>query len=272
MRHKLTTFIVKNPPPPPNDKYTKKKKENDAIANGKSDEDKDDDSEADEALTKRIQEEAAQLPHKNGNGVNGDDDDDWAEDTSEEAQAARMRELQEGLNAKLVLGEDDDDEDEDGNGSGGKYEKFGSWLEENADTATDADVVDKAAELGLVGKHRLVQVIVQVVFDDKVAQQVKKRVPLLRKFVTNEKAQKSLLGGFERLVGLNHRSAMPKIPAVLKALYDADLVDEAVVLKWGSKPSKRYVSKDVSKEVKKAAEPFLKWLQEAEEESSEESD
>lgn len=259
-RHKLAAFIVKNPPPPVNDNYTKKKKENDAIANGKSDEE--DDSEADEALTKRIQAEAAQLKD-----AANSDDDDWAEDTSEEAQAARMRELQEGLNAKLVLGDEDEDDEEE---SGGKYEKFGTWLEQHVDSATDAEIMSKATDLGLEGKHRLVQVIVQVIFDDKITQQIKKRVPLLRKFVTNEKAQKSLLGGLERVLGMAHRSALSKTPIVLKALYDADLVDEAVMLKWGSKPSKRYVTKDISKEVKKAAEPFINWLKEAEEETSEE--
>jgi len=43
------------------------------------------------------------------------------------------------------------------------------------------------------------------------------------------------------------------------------------VLKWGSKASKKYVDLSTSKKVRKAAEPFLTWLKEAEEDSDEEN-
>jgi translation initiation factor 5 len=61
-----------------------------------------------------------------------------------------------------------------------------------------------------------------------------------------------------------------KVPIILKKLYDSDVVDEEAILKWGEKPSKRYVDRDTSKAVKKAATPFLEWLANASEE--EESD
>lgn len=64
--------------------------------------------------------------------------------------------------------------------------------------------------------------------------------------------------------------AQTKTPFVLKSLYDADILDEAVILKWGEKPSKKYVDKKESQAIKKAAEPFLEWLKNAEEEESEE--
>ena len=41
-----------------------------------------------------------------------------------------------------------------------------------------------------------------------------------------------------------------------------------VILDWDKKASKKYVSKEMSKEIHAKAEPFLKWLQQAEEESS----
>lgn len=58
----------------------------------------------------------------------------------------------------------------------------------------------------------------------------------------------------------------------MKAAYDEDLVDEDIVLKWGSKPSKKYVPKDTSKKIRELAAPFLEWLENAEEESEEDSD
>jgi translation initiation factor 5 len=63
---------------------------------------------------------------------------------------------------------------------------------------------------------------------------------------------------------------LTKVPIILKKFYDADIVEEEALLKWGEKPSKRYVDKDTSKAVKKAATPFLDWLANASEE--EESD
>lgn len=55
-----------------------------------------------------------------------------------------------------------------------------------------------------------------------------------------------------------------------QALYDEDIVVEEVLIEWDSKISKKYVSKDMSTEIHAKAAPFIKWLKEAEEESSEE--
>lgn len=48
--------------------------------------------------------------------------------------------------------------------------------------------------------------------------------------------------------------------------YDADILEENVLLEWATKASKKYVSRELSQEIHKAAEPFVKWLREAEEE------
>lgn len=117
-------------------------------------------------------------------------------------------------------------------------------------------------------------VLAQVLFDGDVLakNQVAKRAGLLRKFCKNEKAQKGLLGGIERLVGVSHKDLLPKVPMILKALYDTDLVDEETFLSWGEKASKKYVDRKISKEIREKAEPFLAWLKEADEEDSEEDD
>merc|ERR1712241_617188 len=52
--------------------------------------------------------------------------------------------------------------------------------------------------------------------------------------------------------------------------YDADLIDEEVILEWGKKVSKKYVSKDLSEKIHEKVKPFLTWLKEAEEEESDE--
>lgn len=88
----------------------------------------------------------------------------------------------------------------------------------------------------------------------------------------NPKAQKALLGGVECIIHLNQATLLPKVPHILKGLYDLDLVDEDVMIDWGSKPSRKYVSKELNADILAKAQPFITWLKEAEEESEEDSD
>ncbi len=75
--------------------------------------------------------------------------------------------------------------------------------------------------------------------------------------VTSEKHQKALLGGVERFVGIEHPELIPKVPKILMAFYQADVIDEEVVKQWGTHVSKKYVDKETSKKVRKASAPFL---------------
>lgn len=98
------------------------------------------------------------------------------------------------------------------------------------------------------------------------------RILLLRFTSQNPKAQKALLGGVECLISLHQSTLLPKVSHILKAIYDLDLVDEELILEWGSKPSRKYVSKELNADILTKASPFLKWLKEAEEESDESED
>ena len=93
--------------------------------------------------------------------------------------------------------------------------------------------------------------------------------------ITSERHQKALLGGTERFIGKDHPDLIPQVPKVLLAYYQEDLVAEDVLKAWGSKASKKHVDITTSKKVRKAAEPFLEWLENAEsdeEEDEEEED
>ena len=85
----------------------------------------------------------------------------------------------------------------------------------------------------------------------------------MSQMVTSEKHQKALFGGIERFFGYAHPDLIAQVPKVLMALYQADIIEEEVVTNWGTHVSKKYVDKDTSKRVRKASEPFLKWLEEA---------
>ena len=73
-----------------------------------------------------------------------------------------------------------------------------------------------------------------------------------------EKHQKALLGGIERLVGVVYPELTDKVPLILMELYQADLLTEEAAKQWGTHVSKKYVDRDTSKRVRKAAEPFIK--------------
>lgn len=91
--------------------------------------------------------------------------------------------------------------------------------------------------------------------------------------ITSDRHEKALLGGTERFVGIDHPKLIKDIPAILMAYYEHDLASEETITGWGTKASKKYVALADSKKVRKAAEPFLKWLEEAEsDEDSEEEE
>lgn len=269
MRHKLSAFIVKNPPSVASKNVRKQRKAATAQANNTGEDADNANGEGegygsdDDIISQRIQKQAAGLNMESKLAL-----EDWSEDTSEAAVAQRMKEL--SVKGAGAFGDDDEEE-----GGENKYEAFGNWLLNDKGNHSDEAIIGKAEELGVLGKnrYRACQVLVQGIFDDSIISQIPKRANLLEKFVTDEKCQKAVLGGIERLVGMDYKEALlKKVPKILMEIYDLDIIEDEVFLKWGEKPSKRYVERDVSKEIKKAAAPFLEWLENAEEESEEESD
>jgi len=258
MRHKLATYILRNPP-----KKAKKTKGAHATpsnggatgGNGIAKEG----GGSDDEFTKKLKAEAAGLPTAEQAQV---DENDWSLDTSAEAVRARQKNLETAVTG-LALGEDD---------SGGEdpdspYAVLGRWVEENRD-GTPVGVYKKAEELGIEKKSKSLQVIAQKVFTNDVAQELEKFAPLFKKMVTSEKHQKALMGGIERFVGIDQPELVPIIPKILMVLYQSDVLDEDFIKQWGTHVSKKYVDRDISKKVRKASEPFLKWLEEAEDEDS----
>lgn len=260
MRHKLTTFILKNPPEQTlnahgrsltekKDKRSKRKQQNDENGSG-GNEDGDD---------------------FNG-GFGGDDDDDedgvWSADVSEEAVKKRMKELTSGVKG---LAMDDDLEKSEHQ----RVNILHNFIQDKVDkTSSSLDIGDEKAihteaeRLEIVNKAPIV--LCELLFDEKVLTQVKTHKRLFLRFTSeNQKAQKYLLGGVEKTIEVHKDSLLPKVPRIMKTLYDEDILDEEVILEWGKKVSKKYVSKELSEQIHKKAEPFLTWLKEAEEESEE---
>ncbi|THH32599.1 hypothetical protein EUX98_g1571 [Antrodiella citrinella] len=268
MRHKLTTFIVKNPPKNPKKSKGKKGTSNaDSPTPGgqhaesaSADVDAEADA-SDDELMKRIKAEAAVLTTETSIAK-----EDWSVDTSAEAVKARIKAVEAGVAALAVGGDDDSEEDADSPNS-----VLGRWCQENRE-AGPVEVYKKADELGIAKKHKTAQIIVQALFTENAVTELPKYMPLFAKMVTSEKHQKALLGGIERLVGIYHPGLIEVVPKILMEFYQADILEEEVVQQWGTHVSKKYTDKETSKRVRKASEPFLKWLEEADDSDEDDDD
>ncbi|KAJ3711956.1 domain found in IF2B/IF5-domain-containing protein [Lentinula raphanica] len=277
MRHKLTTFILKNPPVKVK-KGKKKTGTGDAAAGVGGGGDSPDGeaspaengAESDDELTKKIKAEAKDL---------NDDatlaNEDWSADTSPEAVKQRIKALEGAMAGASLAGGDDEGSDDDANSP---YSQLGKWVEENK-VSIDQDtksflvaVYKKAEDLGIEKKHKSVTVLAQALFTEYVLNEIPKYSALFAKMVTSEKHQKALLGGIERLVGISYPDLLPVVPKILMALYQYDLLEEEVVKQWGTHVSKKYTDKETSKRVRKASEPFLKWLEEADDDDDDEEE
>ncbi|KAA1069596.1 hypothetical protein PGT21_028964 [Puccinia graminis f. sp. tritici] len=268
-RHKLCTFILKNPPESSKKKSKRDKKAakageaGSAPAEGGS---SDDGHNSQDELTKRIEGEA--VDEKTAEATSTLKDDDWSADTSAGAVKARMKSLEAGIQNGLSLADEDDEEN-----PGGPYGIFSEWILTNRDSVSDPEILVKAKELGIEKKHKTVQILAQNLFSENAVKEVPKHHALFAKMVNSEKHQKALLGGIEQLCGEAYPSLVPLgVPKIIMEFYQADILEEDVIKQWGTHVSKKYVDKEVSKRVRRACEPLLKWLDEAEAEDDEDEE
>ena len=244
-RHKLSTFILKNPPAGAKGGKKGKKaatatanvvgggKSISDIASGQQQENGSGDvgDDDDDVLTRKINAEAAALKAESIE-VN---DDDWAVDMSKEAIEARAREL-EGLSLQ---------------GDQEKYNELGEWIlkgREEDELPSDVEIYKKIVELDILEEPETVQVLAQVLFDEEIVSELEEHAGLLTKLINQQtELEKAFMGGLERFLGMEKPELIPALPKILMSVYEHDIVNENVILAWGSKVSKKYVAKDISK-------------------------
>ncbi|KAI1720523.1 domain found in IF2B/IF5 domain-containing protein [Ditylenchus destructor] len=242
-KQKLSTFILKNPPPPEETAENKEKHDGSGSPAGEE--------EATEEQT--VQE--------NGSG-NDEDDDEWAPEPMEDPEKLSTQ------IGKLVL---DKDLDKPENDRLDMLEQFFIKAKKDGTIQDSKAMVNEAERLEM--RTKAVVVLANIIFDEDVINQIKSHRTLLLRFCLNDKkAQRYLLGGIEHVIYDNKDILLPKTAHIMKALYDADIVEEETLLNWGSKPSGKYVKKDFAKELIKIAQPVLKWLEEAEEDTESDED
>ncbi|SCU96590.1 LAFA_0G07074g1_1 [Lachancea sp. 'fantastica'] len=271
LRHKLSSFILKNPPESMEGKNKKKAATASAnirgggvsisdIAQGKSqfstqsaeqaENDHGGDSDDDE-LARQINAAASRLEEIDVNN------DEWAVDMSEEAIRARAKELRAAEGEDLELS---------------TLEEFGEWILKQDETPSDVDLYKKASELDLLQEPKVACVLAQALFDEDIVEEISEHTAFFKKLFVTEEFENQFLGGIERFLGLEHKSLIPALPKILVQLYNNDVISEEVIIKFGTKCSKKFVPKEVSKKVRRAAKPFITWLQTAESEDEDDSE
>lgn len=185
----------------------------------------------------------------NGGGVGAgdeEDDGDWSADVSEEAVSRRMKELTSGIKGLAMDADLDKTESE-------RVDIFHDYVKAKVGAGTlegsDKEVLSEAERLEVASKAPIV--LCELLLDSGAVSQVRRHKRLLLRFTHgNQRAQKYLMGGVEKTVEAHRDALLPKVPSLLKALYDEDVVEEEVLLEWGKKVSKKHVSKALSEQVR----------------------
>jgi len=131
-------------------------------------------------------------------------------------------------------------------------------------------------KLGVESKELGIHFVVEALFDEDepLAPQVKARKAFLVEAVGGDaKLQTATLCAIELYVTETAPNDFKKLVAVLKELYENDVVEEEAVLAWGADPraAKKFgVDAKTGEAVRKQAKPFIEWLQQSDDDSDEE--
>lgn len=233
-----------------------------------------------------------------------EDDDDvvWMTDTSEAAMKKRAEEQLSGATAAMVtLGNVEAEREaarrKEEKAAKKKAEEEARLAEEAAKLAA-LKVSDPAAALRIMvvegaaaaeleavvkdvpgGPAARMKALFEALFCDlpegeKLATAVTAKAAFLEPWASDAAGQLAQLVALEHLLGVTLRARVKEAPLVLKAMYDADLAEEDLILAWYNKPSAGIVvgvPGDAAQEVRAAAKPFADWLEE-EDDSEDDSD
>jgi len=186
----------------------------------------------------------------------GDDDGVvWFSDTSEEAARKRREEML--PDAAQVLIDD-------------KKSVVDDLCKQLKETSI-SDLAEKIEQLKAKGTDE--KVLVPALFDSlfgpnsDLLTELKNKQETLAKVVTSPATQIILLNCLENYCYKVNTAALPKVPFVIKALYDSELVEEENIVHWFEQEKAAAIPA-----VREQAAPIIKWLKEAEEEDEDEED
>lgn len=338
MRHKLNTYILKNPPEDKVSKAEKKLKkmekerlqdaagENlDKEAKKKKSKSKEEKEKSDKGEKKKSKKKwGDDSPADDEDEDEGNDDDDvvWMTDTSEAAAKARAEEQLSAAMASMVTQgnieaeaeaqrrreEKRQAEEEAARKAAEEARKAAekaarkaaeeaaaveaarleaeaadpvrrlrSFLNGKRSAKDTADVVRSlGVEGGLAGRMRvLYEAMLGCEENAKLGAIIKAHKTYLKLLGSDPASQLAQLVAFEHYLGVTAPNRVKEAAVALKTLYDADVMEEEVIVAWYDKASAGSilgVPAAAAKTVRDVAKPFVDWLREEEDESDEDED
>jgi len=259
MRHKLASFILKNPSEilGSDDGATKRDKKK--TKKGKKGSSSEEDEGFEEEKDKTVKSSSKSPKKKDAD----EDDVVWYTDTSKEAAETRRRQMLDDtseLAAKLLLADKEE--------KGDPIENLNTFAKTNPTNEKLTAEIRRVQAEEKWNEEQVSQVVFYLLFDTDIIKQLKlsPKIALLKEFVPNDKAQLGVLAGIIMLIGKDD-NLRKSVPHVLKGLYDEDILEEEVLISWHDKKSK-----GDTKKVKDASTVFITWLKSADEEGSDEED
>ncbi|KAG9129392.1 hypothetical protein Leryth_024229 [Lithospermum erythrorhizon] len=231
--------------------------------------------------------------HADENEEDDDDDEDdieWQTDTSMEAARLRIQEQLNAVTADMVMLSTEEPKKKT-KSSPKSVENSGSPEEnglksENGNASHEGLIADVKAVLkkgvtvgefqnflgSLSGSDQevmtaLYEAVLDGVEKGFTKEVAKKKAYLAAAIARNEGSQLLLLQAIEEFCGKTNPAAAKEVALVLKALYDADVLEEDYIVQWFEAGQ---TGPNKEKPVWKNAKPFVEWLQSAESETEDE--
>lgn len=112
----------------------------------------------------------------------------------------------------------------------------------------------------------------KVITPENLLPKLKLWIAVLKPFAEEEEGvlEKPVLNNIAEMLGEKETPVHAHMPAILNALYDADVFAEKPLLKWFKRAKSKSAPKAYQR-LRKASKPFLDWLKSAEEDSGEEA-
>lgn len=143
--------------------------------------------------------------------------------------------------------------------------------------ATPASVQAVLAKVEGAATQRM-RVLYHALFADvgeseKIASKFAQCVPILAPHAKDKAGELAQLMALEHLLAVGIPDRSREVALILKVLYDEDIASEELILAWAAKPhvvAVLGVPEEASKSVRDFAKPFVEWLENEDEDSSEE--
>ncbi|XP_062107502.1 eukaryotic translation initiation factor 5-like [Humulus lupulus] len=304
MRDKLTSFILKNPPEQKKgskDKKAMRRAEKERMKEGEAADEEQKkvkkdvkkkgtsskDSTAKNSSSRKkasgSDDDHSSPPHSHADEkeeIDDDDDVQWQTDTSLEAARQRIQEQLSAVTADMVmLSTNEPDKmtkaatitsDNAQNGNSVAPVKLLDELKANIKKGASANQLQSLLASSPESAQEKMTLLFEALFDGvekgftKVLAKNKNYIAVA---TAQEGCQLLLLKAIEAFFKRLTSSSMKEVALVLKALYDADILEEECILQWFGEGSK---GGSKESQIWKNAQPFIDWLQSAESETEDE--